>query len=248
MSIVPKHLELKKQKPTSEEIEVPPSDTRLKGDISKITGISGATNSYFMNPLMQKKGDHSHLIDNNELNKLHDQLGKVEDLNNSIKIDDPPPEDDPQLKEKIKKLYSNEKHIKTVDHFPLGFLLKTMCCMKSLTRLQQEKAKVYSFSRNYVIERLDVIYYLKIINRVEKMKSIIFNSAQVLAFDYLKKPNLYNDEEREMSNIHLESDKELNAFKIVQYFKTNLADGNPLDLRMYDLLDPKLKALVHNQD
>ena len=70
-------------------------------------------------------------------------------------------------------------------YFKLTYL--SFCkCLKPSTNEEKEKEKIFKFIKNYLSERLDVVYYIKTLDKIERMKLIMFNTCQNLSFEFLK--------------------------------------------------------------
>jgi hypothetical protein len=81
-------------------------------------------------------------------------------------------------------------------------LLKKMFCRSLLNKDQQVKVKIYDFAERYIKERLDVFGYLNLINEVNKMKMIFFNSQQINSFEHIENPTIpINSKNLSLENI-----------------------------------------------
>jgi hypothetical protein len=152
-------------------------------------------------------------------------------------------DDDPVLRDKLRAKLKGSHDVKP-RFFGVGFVLKTMLCRRCLKNDEIEKSKVFIFSKKFVFERLDILAYLENMKTLRIIQSVIFNPHQVLAFDFLKHPNLYDEDERSRLNLELDVDITQNAYKLVKYYQTNLEKENSYDMKLYGLLDPKLKEHI----
>ncbi len=69
-----------------------------------------------------------------------------------------------------------------------------------------EKVKIYEFALEYVKNKLDITSYITYMETVDKIKLFTYNEAQNIAFNNLKKPNLYNQEEMTLFELGLYDD------------------------------------------
>jgi len=149
--------------------------------------------------------------------------------------------------------------------FNLGFFvfLKKIFCNKQLSQKEIGVVKIYDFAYNYVKEKLDVNSYMKLLHYIDTILLIKFNDCQSLAFNYLKKPNLFNKHELELFDLDLnkrygfegevtskkERYLEIQNLTIIKYFIKLLKEDNfeEADEKLFDLLDTKYKKIILNQ-
>lgn len=106
----------------------------------------------------------------------------------------------------------------------------------SLTR-----GKIYSEAFHNLYEYLDIKNIVKKLQDIDKLKMILFDEKQRNAFESLPKPGV-GKKKNYHSTLTMENIvKPRNTISPDQLKFSYLLDGNPINLRIYDLLDPKLK-------
>jgi hypothetical protein len=95
-------------------------------------------------------------------------------------------------KDKIRSISSEYKSIQLLKrqkiHFGVFLEIKKIMKFKSI----QPKIKYFDLLNLFFVDRLDVIYYLRHLNKFEKIINCIFNSQLISAFDYIRVTNLKN--------------------------------------------------------
>lgn len=156
--------------------------------------------------------------------------------------------------EKKKTTYNSEKSLfklnketnKKSIKFGLWFSLKGNYFRFKCVRNSKEKEKMYYFLYSYLKQRLDVTHYLKKINILDRMKTLLFNYHQSLSLEYLKTPNLCNDSEMKIyySEYSINEDKNLND--LVEYYSNRIKNKEMSDVDNYLLnsIYPEIRKLA----
>lgn len=136
-----------------------------------------------------------------------------------------------QLKQHAKtKVDQSQKNGSNIN-FGYWFKIKFLFCRNSLKKKDPHREKVFDILNSFLDERLDLISYLKYLNKIDKLKSIYFNQNQELAFDYEHKPSVFNLEEmgiflrKKMAN----DDPQIKEF-ILNYFNNLIKTKSITDL------------------
>lgn len=153
---------------------------------------------------------------------------------------------DKSLIEMKKKYLEDQKNVsfnnpKGVD---FGFMFKLQWCFANKnSNTQRRKIKAYEFLMNYLNKRLDLIYYLKRLNKGDLINSFIFNEIQNKTLDYLEKPNVFINEE--ISLFENEDDKAA-INEIMQEYKNKIKNKhlNKFDKKLFVLLPDKIKFQI----
>jgi DNA-directed RNA polymerase subunit F len=69
-------------------------------------------------------------------------------------------------------------------------ICKKIFCRRLLSENQKVKVCIYDYAERYLKERLDVFGYLDLVNEVNKIKSIFFNSSQIAALNNIENPTI----------------------------------------------------------
>ena len=127
-----------------------------------------------------------------------------------------------------------------------------------------ERSNVYDFVYHYVIEKLDVISYIKHFTKFEKLLLMNFNDMQHTSFEFFQKPNLLDTKELEVFDIEFDYRKrreentslefkerlidkeEKNKIRLLKYYIKKIKEDclEPADEKLIELLDYKLKNII----
>jgi hypothetical protein len=131
---------------------------------------------------------------------------------------------------------------KTSINFGIFFALKHTFC---LWKTKNEKVKIFKFVRNYLSDRLDVLHYLKTLENVDRLKTILFNQHQNLSFEFLKTPNLYNKDELESLHLDLNTNCDKNFNNLVGYYSQQMKNNEMTDTdeKLLNMINPDIKNL-----
>ena len=128
-------------------------------------------------------------------------------------------------------------------------------CKSRKTRMKYD---LYMKSSNYLLKYINIFNFIKRLEDIEKMKSILLNNHQLALFNYLSKPtvSLMNDESNDDDKNYMSHlDKLLlltnnmnkndeNITQVIQNYYNELIDkGNQtlIDIRLFDYLDEDFK-------
>lgn len=141
------------------------------------------------------------------------------------------------------KQSKNDKHI----HFGIYFSWRYFCCKNHLKKTNPsnfKKVSIYETANSYLLERLDITYYLKLVSQHKKLKESLFNKRQRYCIEFVDKPNLYNDDifKSVQNNLHTVDSKRVQ--KIVDYFDTKKDSLSDVDKRLLKLLPRELQQLI----
>jgi hypothetical protein len=105
---------------------------------------------------------------------------------------------------------------------------------------------VYSKVKKYLEDTLDITNYIKALEQLDRVKLLLLNTEQKLAFDFIKPPNLANGEELACFEFDLDKDRTGNAMHIINYFieRAKNNDFDEKDLEMLPVLDPIIKKFI----
>lgn len=170
---------------------------------------------------------NTHILNNSSVKKLH--------MRRSVIIGN-------YDNKKLRNIIENKKNEKKLN-FGIGLVLKNFLCKSYLTPKQEEKMKLYYFSKKYLKDRLDITFYLKTLSTLDRIKLFLFNHYQNLCLDFIKKPNLHNKEELETLDFDISQNHNKNANKVVDYFneKIKTSQIEQHDLQLLQMLDDTIK-------
>lgn len=127
-----------------------------------------------------------------------------------------------------------------------------LCCKRCNTRSLRQKRIIYNFGEWHLNKYTDYLSNIKNIQEIKKMKYLLFNTQQIMSFDYLTNPKqyksgIYNENQayaKSFTNDGL--DKRENILDIYNYFdnkiKCNRMEG--IDRKIWDIFDINLKNLL----
>jgi hypothetical protein len=184
------------------------------------------TNNNDVNKINEKEIYHRQ---NNLKNNINFISGKLRFMNSTIRQD------------------NKHKHKKSIS-FGIWFHLKRnlfSCSCRKISPTDKKTDRVYSFLSNYIMERMDVIYYLKTLETIDRLKKIFLNVDQNLSLEFIKKPNLNNTDELEILEHELNKKTEINFWKLVEYYKQRIRSKeiDEIDEKLLNFIDPQIKIL-----
>jgi len=167
---------------------------------------------------------------------------KVKKKNNYInKINDEKPNEDNV--EEIKKPSSNPQFTKESPNmkFSLCFILKSYIC-KPKTSKGKKKIQVFSYLKDYLSQRMDMIYYLRTIYAIEITHSLIFNPFQKKLLEYPFKPNIFRSEDLHAFGLDKKEEAIFPKSEIIDYHKARKKENNldKYDIEIFRLLPKEL--------
>jgi hypothetical protein len=120
-----------------------------------------------------------------------------------------------------------------------------MCCKGRLAKAEKEQFFYYKFLKKYLTERIDVIFYLKELEKNHRTRLLLLGKPKSIALDNMKKPNLKSPTDMEKLNYDLN----LNSSSydiLISYFTNKLKEGSQdeFDLEIFNQLEPSLKKYI----
>ncbi|EAR87344.2 transmembrane protein, putative (macronuclear) [Tetrahymena thermophila SB210] len=159
-----------------------------------------------------------------------------------------------EKEQKIKESIFKKLMQKTTSHMSLGVFEYLKLLIWPFGKLK-EKKKVLDFSIDTLYYHLDVMYVVKKLLEVDKLKQILLDKDQLKLFEYIPKPTITSNygftEKEDDLQIDIDTqyqDKRTELQKAQQAFNayqniSNKEHQNLLDNRIIELLDPKLLEL-----
>jgi hypothetical protein len=155
-----------------------------------------------------------------------------------IKIDDISSDMHLQIKAKNKIIYTKFKYYNTIKYI--------LNCSKN----KNIENNLFNNALEYLNERLDVIYYIKAVEKLDRLKVLLLNYNQNISLDYIKKPNLNSKNDLDSLHINLTRnyDKEMND--LILYYKQKLERNelDELDKQLIELIDPIIQNKIHSNN
>ena len=160
-------------------------------------------------------------LKNNYLNFETNNMNKKSQNNNEVRLN--------RVSKNLN--YNSNQSLK----FGLSNHIYYLCCSKKTNKGRQT---IYNLLYSYFFTRLDITYYLKNINILEKIRLILFNSQQNLTLNFLSKPNLNCKEDVDKIKEVL-NENENEQYEIVKnYFQQKLNDNRleEIDKKLLEIL------------
>jgi hypothetical protein len=144
----------------------------------------------------------------------------------------------------IKFNFQMNKPKKTIE-FSNFLYFKFICCKGRLTKAEKEKYFYFKFLKKYMTERMDVIYYLKELEKNHRIRLLLLGKARSIALDNMKKPNLKNPRDMERLNYDLNVNSS-NYDILISYYTSKLKEGSKdeFDLEIFNQLEPSLRKYI----
>ena len=125
------------------------------------------------------------------------------------------------------------------------------CCKVCLTNEDKEKFNTYEIAKRFIIGRLDMTYYLKMIDLINKIKLLILKPYQIFLLDNQKKINLMSTHEKfnlEIADSDQLSSENMLHMHLLQIIIDKMKDKSfeAIDYSLYDSIDNNLKQAVDN--
>ena len=188
-----------------------------------------------------------------ELNKSS-IYGKDDRLINNPQIKEPRNNKIPQekqlnnnsLNEEQKKVLCQKDDF--VYFFPLWIELKSIFCKRFLSEKELKKYQIFEKGIKILKEKTNIISFLKNMDDMNEMKLIIFNKFQAMCFNFIRRPTLDDNSEKdnfsELFN-SLKKDEIDQKIDIVNYF-TNEAKyvDSIYDSKLKDFLNDEIKSVI----
>ena len=129
----------------------------------------------------------------------------------------------------------------------VGFFKSICNCCKN--QKDRESFDILEIGKKFIVDKLDLMYFLKIIEQLNGVKSLLLKPYQIFLLDNQKKINLYSKEERInlyiRDNQNLSSDNEMQLYIILSIIdKIKEKSLETIDLSFYENLDPFIKKMM----
>jgi hypothetical protein len=151
-------------------------------------------------------------------------------------------------KELVAKLADELKKAKPVT-MKFGYVdtILNAACPKCIKKKETQKLmQIYNDINKYVNEKLDIAFYLKTIEKLERLKLLMLNGEQNISFSFIKNPDLGNEEELNCFELQLNQNKVNDAITLINYYinraREDKLDG--IDTETLPLLDPIVKKYM----
>ena len=125
------------------------------------------------------------------------------------------------------------------------------CCNVCRSKDDNEKFNTYEIADSFLIGRLDLTYYLKMIDHINKLKTLILKPYQIFLLDNQKKINLMSIHEKLDLDIadseKLSSENEIHMHLlqvIIEKIRNKSFDS--MDNSLFQLIDKNLKQLIES--
>jgi hypothetical protein len=144
-----------------------------------------------------------------------------------------------QLEEKNKINYTKFPYYYT-------FMYVLSCCKKT----NAKNNNIYNYALDYLTERLDIIYYLKSVEKLDKLKVLLLNYHQNVSLDYIKKPNINSQSYLDLLHINIKRDYNKEMDELVVYYKEKLEKNqmDNFDKQLIELMDPIMQNKIHSNN
>lgn len=150
------------------------------------------------------------------------------------------------LTEKISKFQKDKEQLKK-NKIHMNFCNYWKMQLKILFRIKlNEEERIFRKSHLLFLKDLDYLEMVKKLQDIEKLKHIILNENQLKLFNFLSKPSILIDLEKEKKQknlkpiyLKIEGNEEDEIKKIIEYFETKKKDGSlsEVDQKLLDNLD-----------
>jgi hypothetical protein len=139
-----------------------------------------------------------------------------------------------QIQQKIKKKFTKFSLLNTIKYI--------LFCNKKYNNNNH-----YNYVLDYLNNRLDVTFYLKLIEKFDRFKVLFLNYYQNISLDYVKKPNINNKNDLDLLDIDFKKDYEKEISGIILYFKQKLEKNemNECDNHLLEMLDPIIQQKIY---
>jgi hypothetical protein len=110
----------------------------------------------------------------------------------------------------------------------------------------KDKNVIFDFIERYVNGRLDVTYYLKTLEKFDRVRVILFNYYQNLLLDYTKIPNLRNRQELINLDLDLNKNEEISNEELANYFNFRIKNDelDEYDEQLLKIVLPEIRNKV----
>jgi hypothetical protein len=168
------------------------------------------------------------------------EMNKLYNTENAEKINE---YDDKVQKSIGEELFKPKEKTIYLDYFTE---ILNSTCRSCIKKRYKPLVEMYNEIDDYVSDRLDVTYYLRTLDIIERLKLLTINTEQNMAFEFFKPPNLADKGELSSFEIELKKNKVNNAITVINYFidKVNKSELDKVDREIFTILDPVLKKHI----
>ena len=120
------------------------------------------------------------------------------------------------------------------------------CCKKPK---DQESFDILNIGKKFLIHKLDLTYFLKMIDQINSLKSLLLKPYQIFMLDNQKKINLFSKKEkiyleiRDNENLSIENEMQIYLIQIIVQIIREKSLEN-IDYNFYENIDPYLKKFI----
>jgi hypothetical protein len=121
-------------------------------------------------------------------------------------------------------------------------------CKRCIKKKNHKIMKVYNDINSYVNEKLDITFYLKNLEKLERLKLLLLNPEQNIGFDFIKNPNLADESEMQCFELRFTKNKVNDALTLINNYIKKVKEDKleEIDIEMLPLIDPVLKKYMIN--
>jgi hypothetical protein len=128
-----------------------------------------------------------------------------------------------------------------------GFF-KYFCKCCCLNNTDQENNKILDLGKKFLTLKLDLTYYLKMTDQVNRLKMLLLKPYQILLLDNQRKINLLSNKDKmhlDITDEHFSSENDVHL-KLVKLIIQKILDNNfeYVDSLLYENLEVNLKDLI----
>ena len=123
------------------------------------------------------------------------------------------------------------------------------CCKVCQTKEDKVKFNTYEIANSFLTGRLDLNYYMTMIDHINKLKTLILKPYQIFLLDNQKKINLLSTHEK--LNLDITDSQQLSSqndlqMHLLQLIIEKMRDKSfdAIDQLLYDLIDDNLKLMI----
>ena len=93
---------------------------------------------------------------------------------------------------------------------------------------------------------MDVTFYLKTLEKFDRVRVLLFNYYQNMSLDFVKIPNLSNNKELRKLDLDLNRNEQISYEEMANYFNFRIQNDelDHYDEELLKIIDPKISNLV----
>ena len=120
------------------------------------------------------------------------------------------------------------------------------CC---INQQDKELFDYLNLGKKFIINKLDLSYFLKMIDQINSLKSLLLKPYQIFMLDNQKKINLFSKKEkiyleiRDNENLSIENEMQIYLIQIIVQIIREKSLEN-IDYNFYENIDPYLKKFI----